>query len=141
MNKIIYIFTDIDGVLNTVTRNDWNPISCELYDSLCQEFNLKPIITSTWRVKHSQKEIQRILEYHGITTERYGVTPVLNDGRGLEIHEFLRENPCDNYIIIDDNTRDIESVGLDNVVKCRSWLGFTKEEYEICREILILLLK
>ena len=137
MDKTIYIFTDIDGVLNTVTRNNWNSISCELYDNLCQEFNLKPIITSTWRVKHSQKEIQRIFEYHGITTEIHGVTPILNEGRGLEILDFLRENPCDGYIIIDDNTRDIESVGLDNVVKCRGWLGFTKEEYEICREIIV----
>lgn len=141
MNKTIYIFTDIDGVLNTVTRNDWNPVSCDLYDNLCQEFDLRPVITSTWRVNHSKKDLQRIFEYQGITTEIHDVTPVLNEGRGLEILEFLRENPCDGYVIIDDNTRDIESVGLDNVVKCRSWVGFTNEEYELCREILIKITK
>jgi hypothetical protein len=141
MDKTIYIFTDIDGVLNTVTRNDWSPVSCDLYDELCQEFDLRPVITSTWRVNHSKKDLQRIFEYQGITTEIHDVTPVLNEGRGLEILEFLRENPCDGYVIIDDNTRDIESVGLDNVVKCRSWVGFTKEEYDICREILIKITK
>lgn len=141
MDKTIYIFTDIDGVLNTVTRNDWSPVSCDLYDELCQEFGLRPVITSTWRVNHSKKDLQRIFEYQGITAEIHGVTPVLNEGRGLEILEFLRENPCDGYVIIDDNTRDIESVGLDNVVKCRSWVGFTKEEYDICREILIKITK
>lgn len=137
MERRIYIFTDIDGVLNTVTRNDWSPLSCELYDELCREFGLLPVITSTWRVKRSQKELQRVFEYQGITAEIHGVTPVLNDGRGVEIQEFLRENPCDGYLILDDNTRDIESVGLENVVKCRSWLGFTREEYEICRQILL----
>lgn len=136
MDKRIYIFTDIDGVLNTVTRNDWSSVSCGLYDDLCQEFGLLPVITSTWRIKNSTKQLQRIFDYQGITAEIHGVTPVLNDGRGLEIQEFLRENPCDGYIILDDNVRDIESVGLENVVKCRSWLGFTSEEYEICREIL-----
>lgn len=136
MCRTIFIFTDIDGVLNTVTRNDWNTHSCDLYDDLCQEFGLLPVITSTWRIKNSTKQLQRIFEYQGITAEIFGTTPVLNEGRGLEIQEFLRENPCDGYIILDDNVRDIESVGLDNVVKCRSWLGFTSEEYEICREIL-----
>ena len=136
MDKRIYIFTDIDGVHNTVTRNDWTPASCDLYDDLCREFGLLPVITSTWRIKHTHKELQRVFDYQGITTEIFGVTPVLNEGRGLEILEFLRDNPCDGYVILDDNTRDIESVGLDNVVKCRSWLGFTSEEYEICRGIL-----
>lgn len=32
---------------------------------------------------------------------------------------------------------DIESYGLKNIVKCRSWIGFTKEEYDICRNILL----
>ena len=35
-------------------------------------------------------------------------------------------------LILDDNIRDIESYGLKNIVKCRSWIGFTKEEYDIC---------
>jgi hypothetical protein len=74
MNKTIYIFTDIDGVLNTVTRNDWCSSSCELYDDLCQEFNLKPVITSTWRVNHSKKDLQRIFEYQGITAEIHTVS-------------------------------------------------------------------
>ncbi len=133
-----YIFTDIDGVLNTISKNDWNSISVNLYDDLCEEFNLKPVITSTWRVKHSISELSRIFQYQGIQTDIYDFTPIITtEGRGGEIENWLQNNQYDNYIILDDNVRDIESYGLQNIVKCRSWIGFTKEEYEICRNILL----
>jgi len=47
------IFTDIDGVLNTITKTEWNKESINLYNNLCLEFNLKPVITSTWRTTHT----------------------------------------------------------------------------------------
>ncbi len=133
-----YIFTDIDGVLNTISKKDWSPISVQLYDELCEEFNLKPVITSTWRVKHSISDLNRIFQYQGIQTVIYDFTSIItSEGRGGEIENWLQNNQYDNYIILDDNVRDIESYGLKNIVKCRSWLGFTKEEYEICRNILL----
>jgi len=132
------IFTDIDGVFNTINRNQWSSLSVDLYDDLCREFNLKPVITSTWRVKHSIKELERIFQHYGIYTNIYDFTPIINsEGRGGEIENWLKENQCDNYLILDDNIRDIESYGLKNIVKCRSWIGFTKEEYDICRNILL----
>lgn len=132
------IFTDIDGVFNTINRNQWSSLSVALYDDLCQEFNLKPVITSTWRVKHSIKELERIFQHYGIFTDIYDFTPIINsEGRGGEIENWLKENQCDDYLILDDNIRDIESYGLKNIVKCRSWIGFTKEEYDICRNILL----
>lgn len=133
-----YIFTDIDGVLNTISKKYWSPISVQLYDELCEEFNLKPVITSTWRVKHSISDLNRIFQYQGIFTKIYDLTSIIpSEGRGGEIENWLQNNRYDNYIILDDNVRDIESYGLKNIVKCRSWLGFTKEEYEICRNILL----
>jgi hypothetical protein len=132
------IFTDIDGVLNTIKRNDWNTISVQLYDDLCQEFNLKPVITSTWRVKHSLKDLQRIFQHYGIFTPIYDVTPIItSEGRGGEIENWLQNNQTDNYIILDDNIRDIESYGLKNIVKCRSWIGFSEQEYKQCRNLLL----
>jgi len=132
------IFTDIDGVFNTINRNQWSSLSVALYDDLCQEFNLKPVITSTWRTKLSIKDLQRVFLYEGITTTIYDYTPIIvSEGRGGEIENWLQSNQYDNYIILDDNTRDIESYGLKNIVKCRGWVGFGKEEYEICRNILL----
>ena len=132
------LFLDIDGVLNTIKRNDWNTISVQLYDDLCQEFNLKPVITSTWRVKHSLKDLQRIFQHYGIFTPIYDVTPIItSEGRGGEIENWLQNNQTDNYIILDDNIRDIESYGLKNIVKCRSWIGFSEQEYKQCRNLLL----
>lgn len=34
LDKLNIIFTDIDGVFNTVTKNDWSPLSLQLYDEL-----------------------------------------------------------------------------------------------------------
>ena len=48
-----------------------------------------------------------------------------SEGRGGEIQHWLSDNPCDKFIIIDDNVRDIESYNLPNIVKCRGWIGFT----------------
>jgi hypothetical protein len=133
----IFVFTDIDGVFNTISKTTWSSKSVELYDDLCQKYDLKPVITSTWRTKHTISELNRIFEYHGITTPIYDYTPIIpGEGRGGEIELWLSENQYDDYLIIDDNVRDIESYGLKNIVKCRSWLGFTSEEYEICCEIL-----
>lgn len=132
-----FIFTDIDGVLNTVNRNQWNKTSVDLYNSLCDEFDLKPIVTSTWRVKHTIEELQKIFYQNGITTPIYDYTPVLLDeGRGGEIEYYIFNNNYDKFIILDDNIRDIQQYGLPNVVKCRSWVGFSKEEYDLAREIL-----
>jgi len=132
-----FIFTDIDGVLNTVNRNQWNKKSVDLYNSLCEEFDLEPVITSTWRVKHSMRALQEIFTRNGVTAKIYDCTPILlDDGRGAEIEYYLFDNNYDKFIILDDNVRDILSYGLPNVVKCRSWLGFTEEEYEIAKEIL-----
>jgi len=125
------IFTDIDGVLNLNLSHttNWNPTSIEIYNRICKEFDLKPVISSTWRVKNSIKDLQRIFDYWGIEAEIYDVTPVLYcEPRGIEIETWLRENWCDKWIVIDDNTSGITPY-VSNVVKYRGWLGLTEDEY------------
>jgi hypothetical protein len=132
-----FIFTDIDGVLNTVNRNQWNKTSIDLYNKLCLEFNLKPVVTSTWRANHTKAQLQKIFTYQGIVTPIYDFTPIFPDeGRGGEIEHWLFNNTVSKFIILDDNVRDIQSFGLPNVVKCRGWIGFSEEEYNECRRIL-----
>lgn len=73
------IFTDIDGVFNlsiSSTKN-WNYKSIEVYNTICEEFNLKPVITSTWRTNHSIKELQKFFDYWGIEPKIYDYTPIL----------------------------------------------------------------
>lgn len=131
------IFTDIDGVLFNVTSSKWNKKAICWYNQLCHEFNLKAVISSNWRTNHSLSELQMIFKENSIEVEIIDFTPQIHlDKRGTEIQMWLGENKVDKFIILDDSTIDIENQGLSNVVKCRSWIGLSQEEYYICRELL-----
>lgn len=124
------IFTDIDGVLNTITKTEWNKHSIDLYNNLCLEFNLKPVITSTWRTTHTIQTLQNIFTEQGILTPIYDFTPIFpGEGRGTEIEDWIRNNNHSKFIILDDNIRDIEEHGLPNIIKCNSWIGFSNDDY------------
>jgi hypothetical protein len=132
------IFTDIDGVFNLAvsSKKNWNYSSIEIYNRICEEFDLKPVITSTWRTNHTIKELQRVFDYWGIDTPIYDYTPILySEPRGIEIDTWLRENPCDKWVVIDDNVSGITPF-VSNVVKCRGWLGLTEDEYFEIKKIL-----
>ena len=131
------IFTDIDGVLNTVNRNDWNKTSIHLYNKLCKEFDLKAVISSTWRLNHTKDQLQKIFDEKGVDVEIYDFTDSFPDeGRGREIEDWLFTNSHVKFVILDDSVRDIIAWGLPNVVRCRGWIGFSEEEYNLAREIL-----
>lgn len=98
---MIVIFTDIDGVLNPHWRKKWSQKSIELYNKLCDEYELKIVITSTWRIAHSIDRLNDIFKEKGITNDIYDYTPILNKERGLEIKDWLDNNICDNFIVID----------------------------------------
>jgi hypothetical protein len=132
------IFTDIDGVFNLAvsSKKNWNYSSIEIYNRICEEFDLKPVITSTWRTNHSIKELQRVFDYWGVDTPIYDYTPILySEPRGIEIDTWLRENPCNKWVVIDDNVSGITPF-VSNVVKCRGWLGLTEDEYFEIKRIL-----
>ena len=130
------IFTDIDGVLNPHWRTKWSKSAIVIYNRICKEYDLKPVITSTWRLNHTIDQLQRIFIEQGIEVTIHDYTPHIDQGdRGLEIKSWLDKNQCDNWVIIDDKTSDIEP-HINNVVKCRSWLGLTEDEYKEIRDIL-----
>jgi len=130
------IFTDIDGVLNPHWKTKWSKIAIEQYNKVCRDFDLTPVITSTWRLNHTIDELQGIFEEQGINVKIYDFTPIIKGAdRGEEIKEWLSENPVDDWVIIDDITRNIEP-HIGNVVKVRNWIGLTREEYLQIKKIL-----
>ena len=132
------VFTDIDGVLNTTNRTEWKKSSIELYNNLCREFDLKPVISSTWRLNHTKEQLQKIFYQQGVDVEIYDFTDSFPDeGRGREIEDWIFTNSHSKFIILDDSVRDIVAWGLPNVVKCRGWIGFSQEEYELARTLLL----
>ena len=130
------IFTDIDGVLNPHWKKKWSKRSINYYNMMCKEFDLKPVITSTWRLNHSISELQAIFYEQGIEAKIFDYTPFIDQAdRGLEIKSWLNENNCENFVILDDRIHDI-TPHVGNVIKCRSWIGISEDEYlEVCNLI------
>lgn len=134
--SMIFIFTDIDGVLNPEWKKKWSKKAVLQYNRACRDFGLLPVITSTWRLAHSKEQLQHIFREQGVEPDIFDYTPHIDQAdRGLEIKKFLEENTCDGYVVIDDRVHDI-APHVENVVKCRSWLGFGEEEYEEIKKIL-----
>lgn len=132
-----FIFTDIDGVLNPHWKKKWSKPSVAIYNKICKEFDLVPVITSTWRINHTKEQLQEVFINQGIDVIIHDYTPHIDQAdRGIEIKEYLSNNPCEGYVIIDDRTSDIEP-HIDNVVKCRSWLGLTEDEYNEIKKIFL----
>ena len=134
--EIRVIFTDLDGVLNPHWKTKWSKSSIQIYNQICQEYDLKPVISSTWRINHTKEQLQKIFDDQGIEVEIYDYTPHLDQkDRGLEIKEWLSNNKVDNYVVIDDIVHNI-TPHVDNVIKVRNWVGLTTEEYIEIKKIL-----
>jgi hypothetical protein len=117
------IFLDIDGVCNTpsflrkVLANktivsEVIPEECLDYNNivhlntLCEKSGASIVISSSWRIFFSLPAIREALAAKGFLYSEniVGKTPKL-DGkeRGFEIKDWLKNNPVDGFVIIDDN--------------------------------------
>lgn len=108
----IYIFLDIDGVLNR--ESDWiNPFSLNKecvnsFHALINSNNYKIVLSSSWRNGYSNTNesqdgsfINHILESNGIYVS--DVTPTSNKSRQEEIEYYINRHNISNYIILDDD--------------------------------------
>ena len=112
----MYIFLDVDGVLNT--EADWarkvyslNPrcvaVFCKLLKSL---HDPKVVLSSTWRngiardgstAVHIDDLIKALAPAGIRTLDKTGIAP--DGSRTKEIDHYLRRHPKDDYIILDDD--------------------------------------
>ena len=130
-----YIFTDIDGVLNPNFSNVWNKKCVAIYNRICKDFNLHPVITSTWRIKYNRRQLQEIFIKQGVKVNIYDYTPLLMNDRGLEIKKWLQDNEHTNYVVIDDIVTGIEPY-VTNVIHCKGCTGLTEKDYEDIKKLL-----
>jgi len=156
MNKeIIYIFLDIDGVLNNKNyillchykhkqvmnmRNvPFDPQCLEylriLNEIISKYYECRIILSSSWRMSEMDTAIvkARLAEY-GLKIK--GRTPYIDMKRGLEITEFLKDKAYKNIIILDDDDFDIKRDFPNNIVKTNFDYGLTFREIEKSLEIL-----
>ena len=140
------IFLDIDGVLRThksdleksIILNQEIPIRVydRRFDSksvnninyIVHYTRAKIVVSSAWRNNFSVQELKEIFKERGITAEVIDKTDI-GLTRGEEIREWLDRNGVTNYVVIDDQVKDIINwVDKDRVIHVNGQEGFTSNE-------------
>jgi len=143
------IFLDIDGVINTI-KSVSNPrvqpegFTANLYgvskldpdcvarlNKITNATGAKMVISSSWRILFDDVELlAKYLHSEGVTGEIIGKTPrfaksyirgEMTYGRGLEIQEWLSEQPVgevESFVILDD---DSDMLHLSPLLIKTSW--------------------
>ena len=112
----MYVFLDVDGVLNT--EKDWarkmyslDPKCVECFCKLLLGIsNPKVVLSSTWRngiakdgttAVHIDDLIKKLAPAEITTLDKTGTSP--DGSRSKEIDHYLRRHPEDSYLILDDD--------------------------------------
>jgi len=116
------IFLDIDGVLNSeayfIARGknfsllpkfsyDLDPIAVERLNKIMDSTNAEIVLSSTWRLSPLQQVVDA-LKYKGFKHDIKFTTTRQHMDRGLQILKFVEENDLQQYVVIDDDSYDIE---------------------------------
>ena len=144
-----YIFLDIDGVLNnsrtkTRTPEGYVGISDGLTKRLrriIQTTGAAVVLTSTWETAaegEDQLYMNRKLKRFGAKPVDKTVEPDENlFQRGAGIREFLKVNPCDAFVILDDFDFDFaEERLMEHLVLTDPADGLTEEDADRAIRIL-----
>lgn len=132
MISTITLFLDIDGVLATEksyeTRGDNLDRDCIfIFNQLLDQFHFKIVISSSWKVMYSLKELRHLLQ--DLHAEIWGVTPTLGD-RKEEIRVWLHQHHISHrYMIIDNDVDEIYPYfSEERIVHVRN--GFQKRGFD-----------
>lgn len=131
------IFLDIDGVLNSLSssmayggyphtfeggpNNEFDDIAVKLLQLFCWAYDVKLVISSTWRISTLKSQFEEFLKIPviGMTTTKY---VECKTARGWQIKAWLDNHPVENYIILDDDS-DMLPEQKDNFVHCHHAIG------------------
>lgn len=120
MTKLIFL--DIDGVLDTYkSRYQLDPVLMGRLGTLLARTDAQIVVSSSWRSNDLAGTVEFMTDPDNpsvgtnpfpFTDKVIGITPILYsvvDGdidrpatRGEEIAAYLKDHPCDNYVILDD---------------------------------------
>ena len=146
MKELVFIFLDVDGVLNNENyivkcyNKHHKPMSMNHvpFDPKCLnnlmilvqqiqqlDYDVNIILSSTWRLNEIDYNIvdARLAEY-GLSLN--GKTSYIDGIRGIEIKDFLQDKCYTNFIILDDDIFDIQDYFPNNLVKTDFKTGLTK---------------
>lgn len=111
------IFLDIDGVLNCLgsvlalgdPNHHLDPVSVGLLSRICKETDALVVVSSSWRIGRTVKQLQHELQNLGAykLAERFvGKTGDGHNGhRGRQIRQWIEDNVhTGRYVIVDDDS-------------------------------------
>lgn len=150
-NQRPYLFLDIDGVFIPFNNHDsvdhtyfnkpdkWSKEAIKSLNELCNKFNPKIIIISSFRVTRTLQQIKDGLKNAGFIGDVISELPNKKDEKRFqEVSEYIKKNNITNYIIIDDQNHDIEKATnlKTNLCKPSIKTGFTSSDLKKCISIL-----
>lgn len=132
------LFLDIDGVLNSEfyyehcrkQDSDIDDYKVMLIANLVKQFNLRIVLTSSWRESNIVETKKRLIEKEPSLAS---LVPYMIDQtrrredrvRGYEIQDWINHNKqhINKYVIIDDDDFDILEVQKPNLIKVNNYFG------------------
>ncbi len=147
------IFLDFDGVL--INRNSLamhsglsaqaDPDCVKALNRITDATGARIVVSSSWRLSISDKEVAYLLKSWGVTGEFIGTTPIIyqttklgdlmvHTSRSDEIGSWLKKHRYDQFVIIDDDGGDIAY--KHNLVQTKFEIGLTEELADEAIEIL-----
>lgn len=102
--------------------------------------NAKIVITSNWRLYLNTEELNTKFKERGVIGEVISQTntifakadaPFVLGNRGLEIKNWLEENHCTEFIVIDDQITDIKPhIANNRIIKVNPMIGLSSENVD-----------
>lgn len=124
-------FLNLNIYYTNLICNAFDTAACERIKQLVSEFHCKVVLTSSWRISYTYKELTYLFKILGIGSNFVGCTPMTSP-RFLTIQNYIEQHKIKNYLVIDDfdMTRHFPTrcICTHNV--------FSKEDYENARKIL-----
>jgi hypothetical protein len=149
------IFLDMDGVLCTFKAHlaqgkpskfhgfmealDREAIGLLNYLHDYPEFDTKYVLSSAWRIFHTQEEMESHLKNYGWTGifHEDWKTNSFNSIRGEEIQEWLERHPeVDGYVILDDDNDMTEEQIANHFVHTDEYDGISFKQFIQAERIL-----
>ena len=145
MKKELFIFLDIDGVLNKeldwihpFTINNENlKVFCSLCSKLQKNKHISIVLISSWRTAGDIPDLIKLREtLSGRGIKIIGSTPATDKGRQAEVEYFIKRNGIKDYIIIDDDISLYDTPEHINIYVPNYRKGLTNSDIKaICKKM------
>ncbi len=113
----------------------WDPFHMQRIRLLCNEFNARIVVSSSWRHGRSYKHLKNLLSLWGLGEYCVGKTVDGFGCRTTHVKTWLRDNPrFSRFLILDDQyAYNMKSCFPSQFIHCNSEKGFDEETYQKAR--------